>query len=90
MFIYLLLAANLIAGLVFAYDKRCAKRQQRRIPEALLHILELSGGVFAVIFLMYSIRHKNRKFAYYAITYLILIGWIALLYFILPMLFSTK
>lgn len=75
MLIYLLII-SLISGCLFAYDKRCAKKQKRRIPEAALHLFELLGGVFANLVLMYTIRHKNRKFAYYWITYLCLILWI--------------
>jgi len=74
-YIYLLVA-SLIASLVFIYDKNAAISAKRRIPERTLHLLELFGGVFAVVVLMYLIRHKNRKSSYYFVTYLILILWI--------------
>lgn len=74
-FIYLLLV-NLIAAGIFVFDKKAAMRNGRRVPELSLHLVELLGGVFAVILLMYGIRHKNRKFKYYIFTYLILLLWI--------------
>ncbi|VBB48244.1 putative membrane protein [uncultured Paludibacter sp.] len=73
--IYLIII-NLITAILFIYDKIAAQKEWTRIPEYLLHFLELSGGVFAVIPLMYIIRHKNLKFKYYVVTYLILLLWI--------------
>jgi len=46
-----------------------------------LHVLELLGGVFANMVLMYSIHHKNRKFKYYGVTWVVMMGWIVILYF---------
>ena len=77
LFIIYLLIINLITTLLFIYDKIAAGKQLRRIPEAVLHFLELLGGVYSVIVLMYVIHHKNRKFRYYIITYLILLLWVA-------------
>ena len=71
---------NILASAVFAYDKHCARINKRRVPEVWLHVLEMTGGVFGVMILMYTIRHKNRKFSYFAYTYLILFVWIAALY----------
>ena len=76
-----LVAINLLSGFLFFWDKRAAKAGLRRIPEIRLHLFELLGGVFINWLLMYSIRHKNKKFSYYAITYLLLIFWIAALFY---------
>lgn len=76
---------SFVAALLFCYDKRAAIRHRRRIPEVVLHVAEAIGGVFVILIFMYVIRHKNRKFAYYGITYLIFAGWlayIALKYFV--------
>ena len=78
-FLYLVII-GIVDAMVFAYDKHCARKESRRIPERLLHLLELLGGVFLIVPLMYILRHKNRKFKYYAVTYLILLLWVALLY----------
>jgi len=74
-----LLSINLLSGLVFSIDKNAAKKGRRRIPERTLHLLEILGGVFANIFLMFTIRHRNRKFSYWGWTMLVLIGWVIML-----------
>ena len=72
---------NLVSGIVFIHDKHAAIKNYRRVPERTLHVLELLGGVFANLILMYSIHHKNRKFRYYGVTWVVMIGWIVILYF---------
>jgi len=74
---------NLLSGLIFAFDKQAAIKGRRRIPERALHLLEALGGVIVNLLLMYSLRHKNRKFSYWIWTWLILIGWIAAIIFLL-------
>ena len=74
---------NLISGFIFAFDKQAAIKGRRRIPERTLHILEMLGGVFANLLLMYTLHHKNRKFSYWVWTWLVMIGWTVLIYFIL-------
>ncbi|MCF0206239.1 MAG: DUF1294 domain-containing protein [Bacteroidales bacterium] len=73
---------NLVAGITFFCDKRRALSHKYRIPEFALHVLEFLGGVFAVVALMFIIRHKNRKFSYFAISFLILLAWIYFLYWL--------
>jgi uncharacterized membrane protein YsdA (DUF1294 family) len=73
--IYLIII-NIIAVLVFAVDKAKAKNQKQRVPEKILHLLELLGGVFGILITMYVIHHKSSKWQYYIITYIILIAWI--------------
>ena len=67
---------NLISGILFAYDKNAAKNNRQRIPERTLHLLEILGGAFANLVLMYTLRHKNRKFSYWAWTWVVMIVWI--------------
>lgn len=71
---------NSLSGFIFAYDKNAAIRGRHRIPERTLHILELLGGVFANLLLMYTLHHKNRKFSYWAWTWVIMIGWVSVAY----------
>jgi len=71
-----LLFINFVSGILFAYDKHVAKKNRRRIPEITLHIVELLGGVFTNIILMYTLRHKNRKFSYWVWTWLMMILWL--------------
>lgn len=81
-FLYYLLFANFISAIFFYWDKRKAEKKRQRVPEKTLHILESAGGVFFVLILMYTIRHKNKKIKYFWITYAILLIWIVSLYFI--------
>lgn len=76
-FLIYLLIINLISAGLFIFDKISAKKNGKRVAEISLHLMELLGGVFAIIVLMYAVRHKNRKFKYFIFTYLILILWIA-------------
>ncbi|MDR3652932.1 MAG: DUF1294 domain-containing protein [Paludibacter sp.] len=66
---------NLLSGFIFVFDKQASIKGHRRIPEQTLHLLEILGGVFANLLLMYTLRHKNRKFSYWVWTWLIGIGW---------------
>ena len=74
-FIIYLAIINISSGILFSYDKRAAIKNHRRISESTLHMLEIVGGVFANVVLMYSIHHKNRKFRYYGVTWVVMIGW---------------
>jgi len=70
---------NIVSGIVFAYDKSAAARKRQRIPELTLHFLELLGGAFVNLVLMYTLRHKNRKFTYWVWTWILGIGWVIFL-----------
>jgi len=74
---------NLLSGLIFAFDKQAAIKGRRRIPERTLHLLEALGGVIANLLLMYSLRHKNRKFSYWIWTWMVLIGWVVIIFILL-------
>ena len=75
-----IVAVNIVAATLFSYDKFCAETHRWRIPEKVLHLLELMGGVAAVLVFMYALRHKNRKFSYFIWTYLILALWLLGIY----------
>ena len=78
---YYLLTVGIVSACVFCIDKYKAINGKWRISESMLHGLELLGGVFFIVPLMYIIHHKNSKFSYYAVSYVILALWIALLCF---------
>ena len=66
-----LLFFNALCFLLFALDKRKARRGQRRITEKTLHLATLPGaapGAWAAIFLL---PHKNRKAAFWSVTLLL-------------------
>jgi uncharacterized membrane protein YsdA (DUF1294 family) len=80
-FIIYLVIINIASGILFSYDKHAARLNHRRVPERTLHILEMLGGVFANVILMYSIHHKNRKFRYYGVTWMVMMGWLIVMMF---------
>lgn len=73
---------NVFSGLIFSIDKQAAIKGRRRIPERTLHLLEVLGGAFANLLLMYTLRHKNRKFSYWFWTWLVMIGWVVVIGFL--------
>lgn len=77
------LTINIIAAITFYSDKVNAVKSRKRVPEKTLHLFEIAGGVFAILLLMFTIRHKNQKKAYYLWTYLIFAIWILLLGFLI-------
>ena len=83
MYWYYIGIINLLSGLFFAFDKQAAINGRRRIPERTLHLLEALGGVIANLLLMYSLRHKNRKFSYWIWTWMVLIGWVVMIFILL-------
>jgi len=82
-FIIYLIVINIASGFVFSFDKHAARLNHRRVPERTLHILEIMGGVFANVVLMYSIHHKNRKIRYYGVTWVVMVMWGIMIAFII-------
>ncbi len=76
---YYFISINILSAFAFYTDKRNAIKRRRRIPETTLHFFELSGGIFSIIVLMYTLHHKNKKASYFCVSYLILIVWIFVL-----------
>lgn len=74
-FLYILVI-SLISAVFFVWDKYSAQKDKRRISEYTLHMLELFGGVFVNLILMYAIHHKNKKWQYFSVTWLIFVLWI--------------
>ena len=76
---------SLVTFVAFAWDKRCAVRAKRRVPERTLHTLELLGGWPGALAGQRWLRHKSEKLSYrivlWAIVALHLAGWGAFAYF---------
>ena len=53
-----------VAFALHGWDKWRAQRQARRVPEALLHTLELLGGWPGALVARHLFRHKTVKFGY--------------------------
>lgn len=77
------LIVNTFGVLFFSFDKFAAIKNKSRISEKILHIFEILGGIFTILILMYIIRHKNKKFSYYSISWLVFTAWIFLIYFVI-------
>ena len=59
---------SLVALVLFAWDKRAAVREKRRVPEARLHLVELLGGWPGALLAMALLRHKSSKKRYWLVT----------------------
>ncbi len=77
-----LIIINIVSGALFILDKIKAQGGYRRIPEYQFHFLELFGGVFSIISLMFIIHHKNKKPSYAITSFLILLIWIFFIIYI--------
>ena len=75
LFTYLLI--SLITFIVYAIDKTKAHKNQWRIPEANLHLLELLGGWPGALIAQRIMRHKNKKESYQSMFWFIVILHIA-------------
>lgn len=78
-FLYYLIGINIIAASLFLLDKYRAEHHRWRVPERVLHVLELLGGWMIILVLMRGIHHKCSKRSYYLWTYLIVFLWVAAL-----------
>lgn len=81
-FVYFIII-NVIAFVVYGYDKWTAQKGKRRIPEKTLLGLACVGGSLGAFYGMLFFRHKIRKIKFYLgvpIIFLIHIGIIAYIY----------
>lgn len=58
--LYYLLGINILAFLVFGLDKRKARKDRWRVPEATLLLLAVIGGSAGALLGMVVFRHKTR------------------------------
>ncbi|WP_255465333.1 DUF1294 domain-containing protein [Frigoribacterium sp. NBH87] len=56
-----LLVLNAVTVVVYALDKRAARRRTRRVPERTLLALGLIGGWPGALVAQRTLRHKTRK-----------------------------
>lgn len=74
-------AFSAITFAAYFIDKRAARLNRRRTPEATLHSLELLGGWPGALIAQRLLRHKTAKVRYQVVFWLIgalhLAGWIA-------------
>ena len=69
---------SVIAFFAYGIDKRRAKKNQWRTPEAVLLSLGIFGGALGAVFAMKLLRHKTRHWYFWAINVLALAMQIAI------------
>lgn len=62
----------------YGYDKRCAVKEKRRVPERTLHLLDALGGWPGGVLAQWAFRHKIRKVPYQLVTWTIVVLHVAL------------
>ncbi len=71
---------SIITLILYQADKQRAQHGQWRVAENMLHLAELLGGWPGALMAQYNLRHKNAKFSYQLIFWLIVvsheIGWL--------------
>jgi len=65
---------------MYGWDKKAAKSNRRRIPENILHTLELLGGWPGALIAQQHFHHKSRKLSYQFVFWLCVITNCAILY----------
>jgi uncharacterized membrane protein YsdA (DUF1294 family) len=76
-----LLGISITAFLFYGYDKRRSIRRDRRIPEAVLHVLALAGGSPGALAGQIFFHHKIKKLRFRVVFAAIVILQVALVYF---------
>lgn len=76
-FIGYALIVNSLAYVMYALDKRYAKKRQRRIPEATLLLIALLGGSIGAFLAMHILRHKTKHIRFTVTIPLVMILQIA-------------
>src|SRR3954454_2766106 len=62
-----MLVINVITAIIYAHDKRAARRGARRVPERTLFLLNLAGGVVGAWAVFFIMRHKTRHISFWIV-----------------------
>ncbi len=80
-----MLAVNLSALVVMAWDKWRARRGEWRVPETTLILLGLIGGGLGLVGAMFSLHHKTRKFPFKIGAAIALVSTVTILLFVVQL-----
>ncbi len=79
-FVAWMLAWSVVTLGLYGYDKAQAKMGGGRVPEIVLHMLALVGGVWGAWLGMILFRHKTRKPVFKIVLILATVVWLGLGY----------
>ena len=84
-FFSVLFGINVSTFLVMFIDKIQAQQSGRRLSERSLYFMTFLGGSLGMICAMYVLRHKNRKWSFQVIIWLLVfLQFLALFFFSAP------
>ena len=81
--IFQLVSINVVTIWAYYWDKRAARKGNWRVPESVLHTLELLGGWSGAFVAQRLFHHKTKKQSYQSTFWMVVAFEIALVYFIL-------
>ena len=74
--VYYLIIINIVAFLLYGYDKRMAIKGKDRISEYHLLVISLFGGCIGSLLGMKIFHHKTKKTKFWVLNILFTIIWI--------------
>lgn len=77
-----IIAINVVAFLVFGYDKNQAVKKRWRVPEKTLFLLAIAGGSIGAWIGMQTFRHKTKHISFQMGIPLIFAVQCAVIYFL--------
>ncbi|KPA11360.1 membrane protein containing DUF1294, partial [Candidatus Magnetomorum sp. HK-1] len=67
------ITVNIFTFFLYWFDKRQSTKNSIRIPNVIMYILAIFGGIFGTLMGMYCFRHKTKKIVYILNMWVILI-----------------
>jgi uncharacterized membrane protein YsdA (DUF1294 family) len=62
-----LVILNVVTAMAYTRDKPVARRSGRRVPEHILSLLNLAGGVIGAWLMFFGMRHKSRHCSFWPV-----------------------
>lgn len=77
-----LLGINAAALFCMGLDKSLSRSASSRVPEVILYLIALFGGVPGILLVIHVFKHKTRKAAFQFVLLLILVAQVVMLRFL--------